>query len=316
MSDVTEAAVTEEPAAPVAADAAVEPAQTEAPVVERDEASDTLEIPDSSVEGGKARYVPVSALAGARSELKTLKGELETARAGSAKATALEQQITQLQTQIQQMAPIVQAYQAAVAQPATTTVKPEDDPELAEIARDFDFYRADGSLDFDKAARHQKRTRAEAERIARAEVAPLHQQTAQQQSAFMLQRAMNTEINGQKADPDVLRTLWSRLDPSVTNTVEGAKQVFIQALGMSTALGKVVTPARGADGKFVAGTAATTTATTEQPGAPLYTEKAGGRDTPTDLPLSPAEKAYCKDVGMSEADYIKSAQSAPWLKRR
>jgi hypothetical protein len=110
-ADIEQPVVEEAEAAPVVEEEAAAP---ETPEAERDVETDTLEIPDSSAEGGKARYVPISALAGARAELKTLKGELKAAKDGSARAATLEQQIAQLQQQVSQLTPYAQAYQAAV----------------------------------------------------------------------------------------------------------------------------------------------------------------------------------------------------------
>ena len=66
---------------------------------------------------------------------------------------------------------------------------------------------------------------------------------------------------------------------------------------------------RGADGKFAAAKA-----DAEDIPPPLHSEKAGGLSGPAAYPLSDAEKAYCKKEGISEADYVKAARNAPWLR--
>lgn len=306
MSDVIESPVTDDAAPPIVEEAA--PVLDETPTAELDQESDTLEIPDSTEEGGKAVYVPRSALLGTKKELGALKAELAVAREGSAKADRLEQQIAQMQQQLNAALPLAQAYQAAIQQQPQHEAgpSPEERANLEEIARDFEFYKTDGTLDLDKAARAQARTRTEAARIAKQEVAPIHQQTEAQASDYNMKRALNTEIHGVKADPEIVRALWARVPKATSATEEGAKHLLIQALGMTTLSGKA--PARAADGKFVPAAAA------DIP-APLHTEKAGGRDTPAQSALSTQEKQYCKDVGMSEADYMKSAQSAPWLRK-
>src|SRR5688572_28994144 len=135
MSEQIEAPI-EEVAAPVE-EAAVEQPVEEA--VERDVESDTLEIPDSSAEGGKARYVPLSALDGARREAKELKAELAQAREGSAKAQHLEQRLADLEATIQQIAPKAQAYDAIhAAQQTRQEPVAEDDSEAIELAQTLD----------------------------------------------------------------------------------------------------------------------------------------------------------------------------------
>lgn len=274
---------------------------------------DVIEVPDSSAEGGIVKLVPGSALRGARTELKEVKEQLKAAKAGSERATQLEQQVNALQGQIEQLRPIAEAYQAAIQQPAPRTGNepaPEERAALEEIARDFDFYKGDGGLDLEKAARHQQRTRVEAERIAKATVAPYEQQTADQRAVHHLQRALATEVNGVKADPAILKSLWSRPELRASAaTEEGAKHLLVQAIGMTILAGKgapATGATRNANGQFAAA---------EIP-PPLHTERAGGRETAGDAPLSPSEKQSAKDLGLTEAEYLASARNAPWLNRK
>lgn len=300
MSADIEQPVAEDPAAPaaVADEAAPEAVET----AERDVDADTLEIPDHTQDGGKARYVPASALAGARAELKTIKADLETAKAGSAKASQLEQQIAQLQGQIQQLTPYVQAYQAAVQ---TQTQPAEDDTEAVELAKDMDLYLADGQPDVTKAkrilARIDKRSKAQVDEG----VAPIHQMTTQQRSNYNLQRALNTVIQGETIDPTVLKAAWGRVNMNVTADEEQAKHLVMWAYG-----------AAKAEGKTKAVKAATTTGTPKADlPDPIFSEKAGGKDTPNDLTMNEVEKKAAKDMGLSEKEYLESARSAPWLRR-
>lgn len=283
------------------------------PVAERDVEADELVIPDSSADGGTVKYVPASALAGARGELKELKAQLKQATEGSAKAQQLADQIQQMQGHLQQLSAKAQAYDAAVAaQQSQRQPEPvEDDSEAIELAQDLDLYTPEGKPNVEKARKILARMDKRAESHARKAVSPLAQHTVSQQSQIMLARAKATTApNGQKPDPAILDAIWQRLDPALTATPDGAKQAFAAAMGY-TALTAQAQPAgakpqaqRGADGKF---------AKADIPD-PLYTEKAGGKDSPH-VALSDGEKKYLKEVGMSEADYIKAAESAPWLKR-
>lgn len=280
----------------------------ETPEAQRDVESDTLDIPDATAEGGTVRYVPLPALQGARDKITKLQGELDAAKQGSARASQLEQQIAALSQQVQQMTPYVQAYQAAI-QPAVQP-PPEDDTEATELAQTLDLYTVEGKPDVTKAKKLlavvEKRTDAKVQQ----QVQPLHQQTAAQQSQYNFQRALNTDVNGVKADPEILRALWNRVPHETTRDPEAAKHLLIQALGMSVLQGTATatpSPTRAANGQF-------TQAATEEIPPPLHSERAGGR-APAAVPLSAFEKQIAKEMGLSETDYLKRADAAPWLRK-
>lgn len=304
-ADIEQSPVEEAPAPPVVAEEAAPETPTEE-AVERDVESDTLVIPDSSQPDGTVKYVPASALAGARKELKELKAELGQAKAGTAKAEQLEQQIAQLHAQVQQLTPYVQAYQAAVQQPAPAPV--EDDSEAIELAKVLDLYDHAGNPDVAKAKKAMGLFDKRAKANAQAEVAPLQQRSVAQQSQFNLNRAIATELNGQKADPAILRQLWARVPADTTADPEASKHLWIQALGLTIAQQgaqpKKETP-RTPSGQFTKA---------EDIPAPIYTEKAGGKDTPPAMPLNDFEKRMAKDMGISEKEYLERAKSAPWLR--
>src|SRR5262245_43407360 len=139
---------------PTQDDASVAAPETPEPqaqaTVERDVEQDTLEIPDSSEEGGKARYVPLSALEGARGELRALKDELKAAKEGSVRAQTLEARIDDLSQQLAQITPKAQAYDAALAAQQYQAPQ-EDDSEARELAEDLALYTVQGQLDIPKA---------------------------------------------------------------------------------------------------------------------------------------------------------------------
>lgn len=301
-------AVEDPPAPPVDAplsvedDAAVDAALAEA----------TVKLPDgdSLVSGQKAGDIARSY----RGKIKDLKAELDNVRTTASRATQLEADIAALQQQVQQLAPYAQAYQVALQQqqPQAPQDTPEDRAELEEIARDFDLYKPDGSLDVEKARRQQQREERRAQRIAQREIAPLQQTAVQRDAATMLAKAKAISMpNGAKPDPAMLDRVWAALDPSLTATVKGAQQAYMIALGYSqgqapAAPAAPAAPQRAANGQF---------ATQEPLGAPQFVERAGGRDTPPEVALSAAEQRYLKDTGMTEQEYRTSAKSAPWLRR-
>jgi hypothetical protein len=302
-----------------------DPPVEEAPVTPEPAANDdhaapvgddeVIEIPDSSAEDGRVVYVRGSALAGARREIKELRAELTDAKTTASRSAELEQKIASLEGTLQQYAPVVQAYQAMQQQAPVQPVNTEDDAEALELARDLDLYDTAGQPNVAKAKAILAKLDRRSEQKAQAAVQPLAQHSVAQQSQVMLGKALATKApDGTQPHPDDLKAVWSRLDPSVTATLEGAKQVWIQALGLSQMAGRAVRtttqgPTQGnrtPDGKF-------TKAADIPP--PLHTEKAGGRDQPALADLDPKEMAFIKASGMTPEEYRKSAQSAPWLRK-
>ena len=314
-----EIASPEQPQAP--ATPPTEPAQEQpveqqaAPVVDDDAAieAEAIEIPTGE------KLVPLSAVTKLRAELKTVKGQ-------AGKVAELEQKLKETEGNLQAAAPYIHAARAMLqaqqqpqqpAQPEGPT--PEETAALEEIARDFDFYKADGSLDLAKAERHQKRTRAEAERIAQAQMQPLVEQNLHSRYQALLGKAMNTEINGVKADPEILKQEFNHIasQPGGLQTLaspEGAKQLYIHALGMSVVKwlneGKAITP------KQAKALAQAQQAAADLP-EPLFTEKSGGR-APQPVALDDGDKRLARDLGISQAEYQKMVSEMPagWGGRR
>lgn len=265
-------------------------------------AEQSIDLPD-----GADKLVPLAAVENARAKLKTVRAELEDAKKGSARSTELETQVQQLQQQIAQIQPYAQAYQAALqAQPPETPKgpTPEEAKRLESIAKRFDFYKTDGSLDLGRAQEHLEEVRHEAKAIAKETVAPYQQQTTASASASMLRNAKLTTLSdGSKPAPEVLDYVWGQLDHSVTSTKEGAQQAFAVAVGYAQMLGKMQK-----------GTAQATTKEPVPP--PILTEKSGGKISagPT---LTEADKRAAKDLGMTEKQYADELATMPqgWGKR-
>lgn len=299
---------------PPAPEETTEQAETEqaAPPADDDISdADVIEVPDSSAQDGKVKLVPLSAVTTVRAKLSKANEELASTRTSAARSTELEGQIAQLQGQLQQYAPVVQAYNAMVAQQqAPPPQAPQDSPEAMELARNLDLYTADGKPDAVKAAKILGMMGTMAQSAAQQHVQPLAQHTVSQQAHQMFNRALNTKApDGSQPHPDDLKAVWSRLDPSVTATVDGAKQVWIQALGMSQLAGRAIKATttqqgqRATNGQFLKA---------DIP-APLHTEKAGGKDSPEAATLSEAERKYIKSEGITEAEYLKSQPA--WMRR-
>lgn len=276
--------------------------QAAAPVSEDADLDKIIEEQAIDIPGDTDKLVPLAAVENARAKLKAAREKLAAAEEGSAKATELEGKVQQLQQQLAQIQPYAQAYQAALQaqqQPEPKTgPTPQETAALEEIAKDYDFYKTDGSLDLDRAARHQARIRKEAEAIAQQTVAPLQQHNAETASQAMLRSAKLTKLqDGSYPSPEVLDYVWNQLDHSVTGTKAGAQQAFAVAVGYAQMLGKMQ---KG-----------TIAAPKEPLPPPLLTEKAGGREH-TGPTLSEADKRAARELGISEKDYAEEVARMPW----
>lgn len=301
LAPVTEPPPAQDPPADPPPPAEPQTAEQEDAALDKLIEEQAIDLPD-----GTDKLVPLSAVTTARAKLTEARRQLTEAKAGSAKATELESKVAALEQQLNQALPYVQAYQAALQQPQepATGPTPEQKAALEEIAKDYDFYKPDGALDLERAGRHQARIRKEAEAIAQQHIAPIQQQTVADRSAAFLASAKLTKApTGQQPDAEILETVWSRLDPKLTATKEGAIQAWNVALGYSVAMGKAVTSAKAPAAK------------TELP-PPLLTERAGGRETagPT---LTDEDRKFARQQGLSDKEYAEELAKMPagWGKR-
>jgi hypothetical protein len=245
-----------------------------------------------------------------RAQVKDLKTELESAKTSAARATELEGQITALNAKVSELTPYVSAYQAMTQ--AAQSATPEDTSDAEEYARLLDLYTNEGKPDIERGKKGLALMKRLAEQEAQRSVAPLHQQTAQQQAAGNLARIKATVAQRPDLgiDPNMVDVLAARLEPGALANPETAKWLLAVAAGV-VSLGNqgqqtgAKAPPRTPGGQFTA---------TPPPGDPLFIEKAGGKDTEA-VSLNDKERAYIKAAGLSEKDYLESAKSAPWLRR-
>lgn len=299
----------EEAAPPVVEAVAEQPPPDDDAALDQVIAEQTIDLPEGE------KLVPLSAVTTLRSKLKATKDELGQAKEGSARAQSLEQQLAQLQSQLQQIGPKAQAYDAAVLaqqQQPRQEPKAEDDPKAVALAQRLDLYKPDGTLDAGKARDILGMMADVAQQTAQQAVAPYAQHTTQTQAQTMQARAKQTLKDLAIDVPDAfVDSVWNRMSPEQTASPDAAKWLLAAVVGAHQLTqahanrGKATT--RNAAGQFVAQTP------TEQPPPPLYTEKAGGKDPASTLPLDDKERKFLKDTGMSEADYLKS--TPPWMRR-
>ena len=290
------------PPDPPAQEPVAEPEVVAAPdgdddALEPDLAAQVIDIPDGE------KLVPLSALKAARREAKA-------AKAAVANTPNLQQQVSDLQATIQQQAPLAEAARAILAAqqqqpqvPQQPAAPVEDTAELESVAKLFDFYKGDGTLDLDKARKYQAHVESVADRKAQAQTAPLVQDTLTARASHNVARAKATKLPGtdEGADPVILDALVSRISqqPNGVQTLadpEAMKQLWLVAYGQTQAM-KALKPKAAAP------------AAPANP--PLFSEKSGGQ-APAPKALDASEKRLAKDMGMTEAEYLKSASKMPW----
>ena len=127
--------------------------------------------------------------------------------------------------------------------PAERPAGPLSEAEAVEYAKDLDLYKADGTPDTARAQRLAARQEALAEKQAAKYVAPLQQQSAQQQSQANLQVVSTwKDATGATVDPGILRELWQTMPAEMTAQPNIAAVMYRVAIGETVLRGKQKTP--------------------------------------------------------------------------
>lgn len=284
---------------------AAAPVEDTLETIEADLEANAIEVPDGD------KLVPLSAVTRLREKLKD-------AKQGTNEAVALKQQLEAAQAQNAALAPLAEAFKALQAapqyqqpqqQPPAAQQPTEDVGELEAIAKDFDFYKTDGTPDLDKARRVQARTTKQATQIAQAQTAPLVQNTLAGRAQENLARAKATTLPGttEGADPQILDSLVSQIasQPNGLETLanpDAMKQIWLNAF----ALTHVKQRTSGAKPAAVVQQPAA-----EKPAPPVFTERPGGQ-MPQPKELNTLEKKAAKEAGLSEKEYLDMAKGMKW----
>lgn len=298
MSDPLPAGTVEEPSP--SPEPELEPAALPT-AAEDDAALDALESSAVEIPTGE-KLVPLSAVT-------TLRERLKEAKKGSADAATLRQQLSEAQAHAAQLAPFAHAFQALQqaqqAQPGQTAAAAEDTAELEDIAKDFDFYKPDGTADLARAKKHQERETKRAEAIAQRTVAPMLQQSlssAAQENLRLAKATVNPDT-GKPLDAAVIDAVFGRIaaqGPAGLQTLadrEQVKMLWVMAKGLSPAQKAAVAQRQEP--------------TIDQP-APVFTERSGGRNITQPKALSESEKRAAKDAGLTHEQYLAIAKGMPW----
>ena len=291
---------TPEPAAPAPEPVVEQPAAPAVPADPDDAAlaaleAETIEVP---VGDGSGKLVPLAAATTAREEARRLRGEAKVAK----------EELDRLRGEFETAKPYLEAAKALLQQqpppppPAPAGPSPEQTAELEEVARDLEFYKSDGSLDLDRAGRHQARILKAAQAIARQEVAPYQQQTAMSQAQALYQEAaaMKDPATGQTADPQILKGIWNQIASQ-----PGGMDTLTNRQAIAVLWGQAINQTRWKQAQ--SGVKPPTPSAPLPP--PVFVEASGGG---SNVPvMSAMERRLAKDMGMSESEYLKAAEKAP-----
>jgi hypothetical protein len=180
-----------------------------------------------AVEVAGQRYVPHAALAAERAKGKALAEK-------ASRVDALEQEWRNAQPYVEFLRNNPDLLKARQPEPVPApVVAPEADPDALEAARLMDFYRADGSPDLDRGARWLALQEKRAEKIAQARVAPILQQTAQDQAALNFQRAQQIKApDGRSPSIESLQAVWQAMPADLVADPRVAGVLAMTAIGM------------------------------------------------------------------------------------
>ena len=266
-------------------------AEAEEATLDAELAAQTIDLPEGE------KLVPLSAVQKLRTQLKAVK-------AGTAEAETVKTQLAERNAQLAQALPLAQAFEAlrAAQSVAPPPAPVEDTTELDEIARDFDFYTADGKPDLERARRVQTRASRIAMVIAQAETAPLvrHTLNAQARENIALAKQTKNPDTGQPIDPAILDGLFARIAAQPTGTATLADRDQVKILW---ALAKGLSPGR---------TAPAADPDAGRRTAPLMTERAGGQTGAAPKALSATEERAAKDAGLTQKQYLDMAAGMKW----
>lgn len=170
----------------------------------------------------------------------------------------------------------------AAPPPPTSFGAPPPDPQVESLARTLDLYTPEGQPDLVRATTIRTMMTQTAEQIARQTIAPIHEQTHQDQSARNFQIALTyKDPQGRSPSKESLTAIWRTMEARQTADPNVASIMTLTALGLDYANHKpgIAPPA--------------------QP--PIVTEGAGGgARRPA---LSQLEASIARDRGVSEAKW-------------
>lgn len=251
-----------EPASPPAVEAAVEhPADHPAEV--------------DAVEVGGQKYVPVGALISERKQRQAAEKE-------AAKVADLESYARDSKPYVEFLKANPGFLAQRQPQPPSGPQPDQPDPQSEQLAKTLDLYTPEGKPDVARAATIRHMMTTTAQQIAQQTIAPIHERTAQEESARNFYVALGyKDPSGRSPRQETLVSLWKSMSPQQTADKNVAAILTATALGMDYSQGKpaIQPPA--------------------QP--PLISEGPG--NTPRRPALSKLEQNIARERGMTEAKW-------------
>ena len=187
------------------------------------------------VNPGGEKLVPLSALVNQRREAAAAKAELAALKPKAEKFDQVAQEWQAVQ-------PLIQQVRNGTYQPPKPVEKPAGpltEQDAIEYAKDLDLYKADGTPDTARAQRLAARQEALADRKAQQYIAPLQQQSAQQQSAAHFEHVASwKDATGAVVDRGILQDIWSKMPAELTAQPNVAAVMYRVALAETLLQGK------------------------------------------------------------------------------
>lgn len=221
------------------------------------------------------------------SRLKAILSETSRVRQQNRDLKAKVGRVDELESAVRDSAPYVQFLkanpglmqrQAPPAAPAESVA----DPQAEILAKTLDLYTPEGKPDVARAATIRNMMKTEAQQIAQQAIAPVHERSAQEQSARNYQIALTVkDAQGRTPSPEALAQIWRTMPAHQTADPSVASILALTALGLDS-VNKRPAPAPPA-------------------APPLVTEGAGGAARrPT---LSALEANIARERGIPESKW-------------
>jgi len=260
--------VADPPAPPVAVVLGNEPPADPPPAAEDDDPT-TVDLKDIPKVGG-------------------LLGELKQQRALNKQLKEKAARADQLETYVRDSAPYVEFLknnpdllkprQAPAPQPQEAQV----DPRAARLAETLDLYLPDGKPDLARATVVQRMMTETAQQMVQQAVAPVHERTHQEASAYNFQVALSLkDAEGRSPSREALTQIWKTMPASQTSDPNVASILALTALGLDSVKQKRQPQAPGRPAIV-----------TEGPGA-----------VPGRVTLSALEQSVARDRGVKDSEW-------------
>ena len=259
--------------------------ETPPPVDTPPPAADEAEV-ETIVNPNGEKLVPLGALAGAREKARAEKEAREALEAELAPLREKAALADRIKTEWDAAKPYIESVRNGTYQPpkpVETPAGPLTEQDAIEYAKDLDLYKADGTPDTARAQRLAARQEALADRKAQQYIAPLQQQSAQQQSAAHFEHVASwKDTTGAVVDRAILQDIWSKMPAELTAQPNVAAVMYRVALAETMLQGKHK-------------------AAPVPPPAPQHTESIGA--APTRSEMSAFERNFTQAVDMKPKEY-------------